>query len=60
MPTPVEDQPWYPRWREAVERVIKAREARDVETPGTRAWEAADAEYQGTLAVYRVIAGQIR
>jgi hypothetical protein len=29
MPLPVEDQPWYPQWRRAVERLIAAREAHD-------------------------------
>jgi hypothetical protein len=60
MPTPVEMQPWFPRWKESIERVIAAREARDQEQPGSPAWEAADTEYWIALAAHRVVASQIR
>ena len=59
MPTPVEDQPWYPRWRIAVDRVIATREGRDNYQLGTPQWEAADAEYQQAVIAYRAIASQI-
>jgi hypothetical protein len=57
---PVEDQPWYPNWLQAVNRAIATREARDREKLGTPAWEAADGVYQTALAAYRVIAMQIK
>ena len=41
MPTHFEDQPWYPKWKEAVERVVEARMARDGTQPGTPEREAA-------------------
>jgi hypothetical protein len=59
MRTPVEEQPWYPQWKWATERLIAAREARDKEQPGTPAWEAAEAKYQIALDDYRALAGQI-
>jgi len=34
-PSAVEDQPWYPEWRAAVERVIAASMARDATMVGT-------------------------
>ena len=59
MATPVEEQPWYPLWREAIERVIAASEARNKEQAGSPAWDAANAVYQAALAAYRIVAGQI-
>jgi hypothetical protein len=59
MPPPVEDEPMYPRWRRAVERVIATQEARDREQLGTQQWEAADRAYQEAVIAYRVVAGQI-
>jgi len=57
---PVEDQPWYPDWHQAINHAIATREARDSEKLGTPAWEAADVEYQTALTAYRLIATQIR
>ena len=60
MPTHFEDQPWYPRWKEAVERVVEAQMARDGAKPGTPESEAADREYEAAFAAFRSIAAQIK
>ena len=41
MPTHFEDQSWYLKWKEAVERVVEAQMARDGTKPGTPEREAA-------------------
>jgi hypothetical protein len=55
----VEDHPIYPRWRAAVERVIKAKERRTECREGTPAYTAADDEYQQALIAYDMIARQV-
>jgi hypothetical protein len=57
MPTHFEDQPWYPKWKEAVERVVEAQMARDGTQPGTPEREAADRDYEAAFAAFRSIAG---
>lgn len=55
----VENQPWYPRWRQAVQRLILARETlRDTEE-GTPARMEAEIEYQAALSAYKLIADQV-
>ena len=59
MPTHFEDQPWYPKWKEAVERVVEAQMARDSTKPGTPEREG-DREYEAAFAAFRWIAAQIK
>jgi hypothetical protein len=59
-PNSVENQPWYPRWHRAMEAVIAAREARDLEEPGTPAWDDAETKYRAALAAYQAIAAEIK
>jgi hypothetical protein len=55
----VENQPWYPRWRQAVQRLILARETlRDTEE-GTPARIEAEIEYQAAWSAYKLIADQV-
>jgi hypothetical protein len=56
-----EQQPWYPQWREAIERVIATRATRERARPDTIEREAAEADYQAALKSYRsVVTTQIR
>jgi hypothetical protein len=55
-----EDQPWYPKWREALERVIAAQMKRDSSRVGTPEREEADREYDAAMALFRAIASEIR
>ena len=59
MPTPTEDDPNYPIWQEAVERVIAARKALDKTIKGTRERAAAEQEHQAARAAYMLIAQQL-
>jgi hypothetical protein len=54
-----EDQPWYPQWREAVERVGAAQMTRDSAMPGPDQ-DRADREYEAALAIFPALAEQIR
>jgi hypothetical protein len=54
-----EDQPWYPRWHQAVERVVSAQMALDSTKPGPDR-KVAEQEYQAALAVFRALAEEIR
>jgi hypothetical protein len=56
----LEDQPWYPEWRAAVDRVVTARMARDSATPGTPEREDADREYDAAFAAHRLAAERFR
>ena len=58
MAPPDEDQPWYPSWREAVERVIAARKVLDDTKEGTPEREAAEREHHAARAAYMLIAKQ--
>ena len=55
-----EDQPWYPKWREALERVIAAQMKRDSSRVGTPGREEADREYDAAMALFRAVASEIR
>jgi hypothetical protein len=46
MPRRPRPQPSYPLWREAVDRVIAAYEARENAAPGTPEWNGANDVYQ--------------
>jgi len=59
-PSAVEDQPWYPEWRAAVERVIAASMARDATMVGTPERKAADQECEAAMAAFREIANRLR
>jgi hypothetical protein len=59
MPTPTEDDPNYPVWRKAVERVIAARKTLDRAEIGTPEREAARQEHRAAHAAYMLIAQQI-
>jgi hypothetical protein len=52
-----EDQPWYPKWREALERVITAQMNSRAGTPER---EDADREYDTAMALFRASASEIR
>jgi hypothetical protein len=54
MPSPDEDQPEYPAWREAAERVIAA--LLDSTKEGTPERAAAEREHQAAYRVYMLIA----
>jgi hypothetical protein len=45
-----EDQPWYPKWREALERVAQIK--RDSSRAGTPEREEADREYDTAMAYF--------
>jgi hypothetical protein len=53
-----EDQPWYPKWREALERVAQIK--RDSSRAGTPEREEADREYYTAMALFRAVAREIR
>jgi hypothetical protein len=53
-----EDQPWYPKWREALERVAQIK--RDSSRAGTPEREEADREYDTAMALFRAVAREIR
>jgi hypothetical protein len=55
-----EDQPWYPKWHEALERVIAAQMKRDSSRAGTPEREEADREYDTAMALFRAVAREIR
>jgi hypothetical protein len=55
-----ENQPWYPEWREAVQRVVAALAARENTKPGTPEREASDREYEAALAAFRLAAEKAR
>jgi hypothetical protein len=59
-PPSVEDQPWYPEWRAALERVISALVARDATIVGTPQRRAAQQEYDAAMAAFREIANRLR
>jgi hypothetical protein len=50
----------YPKWREALERVIAAQMKRDSSRVGTPEREEADREYDAAMALFRAIASEIR
>jgi hypothetical protein len=60
MPTRFEDQPWYPEWKKVVDRVVTARMVLDSMKPGMPEWEAAEREYEDTLAAFRSAAKQFQ
>lgn len=51
-----QDQPWYPEWKKAVDRVVSARMALDATSPDTLGREAAEREYEAALAAFRLLA----
>jgi hypothetical protein len=55
-----EDQPWYPEWKKAIDRVVAARMALDVTKPDTSEREAASREYDAALVAFRSIANRLR
>jgi hypothetical protein len=56
---PDEDNPNYPIWRTAAERVIAARNALDRTMIGTPERKAAEQEHQAAHAAYMLIAQQM-
>jgi hypothetical protein len=54
-----EDDPNYPAWRKAVERVIAARKALDGTEIDTPERKAAQQEHQAAHAAYMLIAQQM-
>ena len=61
MPTTrFEDQPWYPRAKEAIERVVAAQMKRDSAESGTAEREAIEREYEAALAAFRSIEAQVK
>jgi len=59
MTTTVENQPWYPRWRQAVQRLILAREMLRDTKEDTPARMEAETEYQAAFSAYKLIADQV-
>jgi hypothetical protein len=55
-----EDQPWYPEWKKAIDRVVAARMALDGTKPNTSEGEAASSEYNDALIAFRSIADRLR
>jgi hypothetical protein len=60
MSTRFEAEPWFPKWRAALDCVIAAQMARDGAKRGTAEREVAVREYEEALALFRSIAVQIR
>jgi hypothetical protein len=61
MPTTrFEDPPWYPRVKEAIERVVAAQMKRDSAESGTAEREAIEREYEAALAAFRSIEAQVK
>jgi hypothetical protein len=59
MATTVENQPWYPQWRQAVQRLILARERLRDTKAGTEARIEAEREYEAAWSGYKIIADQV-
>ena len=59
MATTVENQPWYPHWRQAVQRLIVAREGLRDTKEGTPAQLEAEREYEAAWSAYKIIADQV-
>jgi hypothetical protein len=62
MPIPVEQQPWYPQWREAVENLVRARQALLETLETTKAApqrKTAEAGVQAAWTKYKLVADQI-
>jgi hypothetical protein len=59
-PPKPEDQPWYPQWRAALDRVIAASMAVDATMVGTPERLAAKQEHEAALAEFRKVANEIR
>jgi hypothetical protein len=55
----VENQPWYPKWRKAVQRLILAREALRNTKEGSSAHMEAELEYGAAWSAYKSIADQV-
>jgi hypothetical protein len=55
----VENQPWYPRWRKAVQRLILAREGLRDTKEGTPARTESEREYASAWSAYKIIADQV-
>jgi hypothetical protein len=54
-----EDQPYYPKWKEAIERVASAQMKRGLAARGTPERDAIEREYEAALAAFRSIAEQV-
>ena len=59
MAATVENQPWFPKWRKAVQRLILAREALRNAEKGTPAYTEAEVEYRAAWSAYKSIADQV-
>jgi hypothetical protein len=59
MTVTVENQPWYPKWRKAVQRLMLAREALRNAKEGTSAYSKAESEYGAAWSAYKSIADQV-
>jgi len=55
----IEDHPLYPKWRNALERVIATKETRKNCRQGTPAWTAAESDYQAALIAYDLVAREV-
>lgn len=59
MTTTVENQPWYPHWRQAVQRLILAREVLGNTKEGTLARTEPEVECEAAWIAYKLIADQV-
>jgi hypothetical protein len=59
MAATVENQPWYPHWRQSVQRLILAREMLRDTKEGTRARTEAELEYDEAWSDYKSIADRV-
>jgi hypothetical protein len=59
MTVTVENQPWYPKWRKAVQRLILARETLRAAKEGTSAYAEAELEYAAAWRAYKSIADEV-
>jgi hypothetical protein len=59
MTVTVENQPWYEDWRQAVQRLMLARERLHETKEGTQARTEAEREYESAWSAYKIIADQI-
>jgi hypothetical protein len=59
-PKKLEDQPWYPEWKQSMDRVVATRLALDATRPNTPTREVAEDEYQDALASHQALADRLR
>jgi hypothetical protein len=57
--TTLENQPWYEDWRQAVQRLMLAREVLRNAKEGTLAHKEAEHECEAAWVAYKLIADQL-